>query len=246
MAAGVYGPVMERFPATRHSIVERMRATDANARRLAFDAVVDGYWKPVYTHLRLTRHLSPEDAQDLTQGFFTEAFEKAWLERFDPARARFRTFVRVCVDRYAMNAQQAETRLKRGGGLQGVPLDFVSAERELPGDPGASSDPDLRFHQEFIRALFERTVDALRLELTAEGRDSYFRLFERYDLSHEEGMSYGQLATELGVTTTQVTNRLARVRRRFREIALDHLRALSATDEEFRREARDLFGLEVE
>lgn len=223
-----------------------MRAKDADARRLAFDAVVDGYWKPVYTHLRLTWHLSAEDAQDLTQGFFTGAFEKAWLERFDPARARFRTFVRVCVDRYAMNARQAEARLKRGGGLQVVSLDFAAAERARPADAEAASDPDVRFHQEFIRALFERTVDALRLELASEGRESYFRLFERYDLSHEEGMRYEHLASDFGLTTTQVTNRLARVRRRFREIALDHLRGLSATDEEFRREARDLFGLEVE
>jgi transposase-like protein len=71
-------------------------------------------------------------------------------------------------------------------------------------------------------------------------------MFERYDLAHEEGVSYAQLARELGLTTTQVTNRLARVRRRFREIALEDLRALSGSDDEFHREAREIFGLEVE
>jgi DNA-directed RNA polymerase specialized sigma24 family protein len=236
---------MDRFPATRHSIVERLRAADSDARRLAFGTVVDGYWKPVYTHLRLTWHLSVEDARDRTQGFFTEAFEKAWLERFDPGKARFRTFVRVCVDRYVMNAHQAEARLKRGGGHQVVSLDFAAAERELPADPAAANDPDACFHQAFIRGLFERTVDALRLELVSEGQESCFALFERYDLSHTDGMSYGQLASEFAMTSTQVTNRLARARRRFREIALDHLRELSGSDEEFRREARDLFGLDV-
>jgi RNA polymerase sigma factor (sigma-70 family) len=236
---------MDRFPVTRHSIVERIRGTDAEARRVAFDDVVRGYWKPVYTHLRLTWQLSPEDAQDVAQGFFAEAFEKAWLERFEPARARFRTFVRVCVDRYAMHVRQAETRLKRGGGLQMVSLDFEAAERELPADPLSSQDPDARFQQEFIRALFERTVAALRHELLSDGREEHFALFERYDLSQEEGVSYARLAQELGVTNTQVTNRLARVRRRFREIALDNLRALAGSDEEFRREARDIFGLEV-
>ncbi len=43
-----------------------------------------------------------------------------------------------------------------------------------------------------------------------------------------------------------MTNNLAQVRRRFRERALETLRGLCGSDEEFRREARDLFGLEVE
>ena len=222
-----------------------MRAADTEARRVAFDEVVCGYWKPVYKHLRLTWQLSPEDAKDLAQGFFGEAFEKAWLEKFDPGRARFRTFVRVCVDRYAMKMRRAETRLKRGGGMQMVSLDCAAAERELPADLRSRIDPDACFEQEFIRALFERTLDALRAELLSDGHEAAFVLFERYDLAREEGVSYARLAQELGVTTTQVTNRLARVRRRFREIALEHLRALTGTDEEFQREARELFGLEV-
>ena len=236
---------MDKFPVTRHSVVERIRAEDPDARRLAFGDLVEGYWQPVYKHLRVTWRLEPDAAQDLTQGFFAEAFQKAWLERFDPARARFRTFVRVCVDRFAMNARQADARLKRGGGLQTVALDFDGAEREIAADPTPSNDPDASFHQEFVRALFDRTIRALRAECAAAGRTSHFDLFERYDLAHEEGLSYAQLARECGLTTTQVTNRLAQVRRRFREMALDELRALCGTDAEFQREARDLFGLEA-
>ena len=59
-------------------------------------------------------------------------------------------------------------------------------------------------------------------------------------------MSYAQLAQEFHLTQAQVTNHLAQVRRRFRERALDTLRGLCGTDQEFRREARDLFGLEIE
>jgi RNA polymerase sigma factor (sigma-70 family) len=236
---------MDRFPITRHSVVERIRAEDAEVRRLAFSDLVEGYWKPVYKHLRLTWRLSPEEAEDLAQGFFAEAFQKSWLERFDPAKARFRSFVRVCVDRYAMNARQADARLKRGGGTQTIRLDFAAAERELPPMAAAAADPEASFQQEFVRALFARAVAALRRELTAEGREAHFTLFERYDLAPEEGVSYAQLAREMAWTTTQVTNRLAQVRRRFRELAMDDLRALCASDDEFRREARDIFGLEV-
>ena len=116
------------FPATRHSAIERIRDADPETRREAFGDLVEGYWRPVYKHLRLTWHLDAEDARDLTQGFFADAFQKAWLERYEPAKARFRTFVRVCADRFVMNMRQSSSRLKRGGGVQTLPLDFEGAE----------------------------------------------------------------------------------------------------------------------
>jgi RNA polymerase sigma factor (sigma-70 family) len=236
---------MDNFPVTRHSVVDRIRAEDPEARRVAFGDLVEGYWKPVYKHLRRTWRMDPDDAQDLAQAFFADAFQKGWLERFDPAKARFRTFVRVCVDRMVLNARQSEGRLKRGGGTIAVPLDFAGADRELAAAPTAATDPDASFHQEFVRSLFGRTVVALRAEYEAAGKDASFVLFERYDLAPTDGVSYGQLAAEFGLTTTQVTNRLAQVRRRFRELALADLRALCGTDAEYQREARDLFGVEV-
>jgi DNA-directed RNA polymerase specialized sigma24 family protein len=236
-----------RFPATRHSIVERIRAGESDVRRQAFGDLVQGYWKPVYTHLRLSWRLDPDAAQDATQGFFADAYEKGWLQRFDPAKAKFRTFVRMCADRFAQNLRQADLRVKRGGGVQFVALDFDGAERDaIARLPAAHLDPDALFHHEFIRALFERAVKAVREELEAAGRPLSIALFERYDLTPREGDTYAVLATEFGLTTPQVTNALALARRRFREHALDALRALSATDDEFRRDARELFGVEVE
>jgi DNA-directed RNA polymerase specialized sigma24 family protein len=235
------------FPATRHSIIERIRDADPDARREAFGDLVEGYWKPVYKHLRLTWRVEAEEARDLTQTFFADAFQKSWLERYEPEKARFRTFVRMCADRFVMNVRQSASRLKRGGALQRVPLDFNGAEGEMAA-AGLTTlpDADAYFHQEFVRALFERVVEELRAEYDASGRALHFALFERYDLAPSEGVSYAQLARELELSTTQVTNNLAQVRRRFRDRALTILRGLCGSNQEFRREARDLFGMEVE
>jgi DNA-directed RNA polymerase specialized sigma24 family protein len=235
------------FPATRLSVIERIRDADPEARREAFGDIVEGYWKPVYKHLRLTWRLDPEEARDITQGFFADAFQKSWLERYEPAKARFRTFVRVCADRFLMNTRQAAARLKRGGGMQTLSLDFDGAEREVVSSlSSALPAPDELFHREFIRALFDKAVQDLRAECEAADRSVQFTLFERYDLNPADGVSYAQLASELRLTTTQVTNGLAHVRRRFRERVLDALRGLCGSDEEYRREARDLFGTDVE
>lgn len=234
------------FPPTRHSVIERLRKDDEAGRCAAFGDLVEGYWKPVYKHLRATWRLSPEDAQDLTQAFFSDAFQKAWLEKFEPRKARFRTFVRVCVDRFAMNARQAATRAKRGGDLRMVSLDFAGAEQEVRAQSLASPpDADDFFRQEFVRALFSRAVARTCEEMHRSGRTVHFRVFERYDLDRHDGVNYSSLAEELGLTESQVTNYLSLVRRTFRAHALEALRGLCGSDEEFRREARELFGLEV-
>jgi DNA-directed RNA polymerase specialized sigma24 family protein len=227
-------------------MIERIRGGDVEVRREAFGDIVGAYWRPVYAHLRLTWGLTPEDAQDLTQGFFTGAFEKTWLEAYDPARARFRTFVRLCADRYVMNWKQAATRLKRGGTAALAPPDFDAAERGLAGrTAGVTDDPDEVFRQEFIRSVFSRALEAVRRECLGRDRLLDFTIFERYDVDPEDGVTYGRLAGELGLSVTQVTNRLAQVRRSFREHALEALRALSGSEAHYREEAREVFGLEV-
>lgn len=239
-------PAPGGFPATRHSVIQRIRDDDPDTRRAAFGDLVEGYWKPVYKHLRVTWRLDSEEARDLTQAFFADAFQKAWLERYEPGKAKFRTFVRVCADRFVMNARQSRSRLKRGGGAQMIALDFDGADREVLASSPAPAGPDEYFHQEFVRALFERALQALRADCERSGRSLHYALFERYDIAPVHGVSYARLATEFGITAAQVTNYLAQVRRAFRAHALEALSALCGSDVEFRREARDLFGVEVE
>lgn len=239
-------PTRGGFPATRHSVIERIRDTDPDARRDAFGDLVEGYWKPVYKHLRMSWRLESEEARDLTQGFFAEAFQKAWLEKFEPGKARFRTFVRVCADRFVMNARQSQSRLKRGGAAQTVALEFEAADRELLDHHSAPAGPDEYFHQEFVRALFERALHAVRTECEAAGRGVQYTLFERYDVAPGDDVSYAQLAKEFGLTVAQVTNYLGQIRRAFRAQALAALSGLCGSEIEFRREARDLFGVEIE
>jgi hypothetical protein len=175
--------------------------------------------------------------------------EKGFFDRFDPEKARFRTFLRVCLDRFVAGEHQAKGRQKRGGGLTFVSLDFEDAEGELRRhDVPDGADMDEYFHQEWVRGLFATAVDALRERCTASGRGVHFAIFERYDLDLDGGVvrpSYKQLAGELGISASDVTNYLAFVRRELRAIVLEQLRAMSGTDAEWRDEARQLLGVEL-
>ncbi len=129
-----------RFPATRRSVLERVRSADDGIRREAFGDLAAGYWKPSYHYLRLQWRLTPEEAEDAVQAFFATAFEKQYVERYDPAQSKFRTFLRVCLDRFVQNLRKAAAAEKRGGGAALLSLDFPGAERELD-DDGAAESP---------------------------------------------------------------------------------------------------------
>ena len=246
-AAGVkYAGGAMRFPATRRSVLERVRSADDGVRRDAFGDLATGYWKPSYHYLRLQWRLTAEEAEDAVQAFFATAFEKQYLERYDPAQSKFRTFLRVCLDRFVQNLRKAAAADKRGGGMALLSLDFPGAEREMDDMATAIADPDRFFHDETVRFLFARAVASLQAACVDAGRDVVFRVFERHDLAPASDTSYATVARDLGISVSQVTNHLHAARRQFRELALGHLRALSATDDEYRREAREIFGLEIE
>jgi len=238
------GGARHQFPLTRWSVIEGARSTEPAQRQRALDALVSAYWKPVYKYIRLHWAKENEEAKDLTQDFFTRLIEKQLLDRFDPAKARLRTYLRVCVDGLVMNTDKAAQRQKRGGDVVLLPLDFESAEgecRQLP--VAAPGGPEEFFAKEFARSLFGLAVDRLRNECEAKGKALYFQLLDLYDI--EEGgkdLTYEEVATRFGIKATDVTNYLSYARKEFRRIVLEELRTMTASEDEFRREAQTLLG----
>ncbi len=238
-----------RFPATRWSVVEAARSREPAQRERALDILFAAYWRPVYKYVRLRWNRPPADAQDLTQAFFLELLERDLLSKFDPAKSRLRTYLRICVDSFAVNVEKAAHRQKRGGNAVHVALDFEAAEGELSVgtmDPSAIPSPESLeefFEKEWVRSLFILAVEDLRKLCEARGKLTAFQLFEKYDLDGEENISYADLAQSFGMPVTDVTNALAWARREFRRIALERLREICGSEEEFQREVRAVFGV---
>jgi DNA-directed RNA polymerase specialized sigma24 family protein len=249
-----------RFPATRRSAVLSVGSDDPAVRARSFELLVRAYWKPVYSHVRLRWNRPAETARDLTQGFFARAFEKRYFCTYDPSKALFRTYLKACLDRFVMEEARGERRLKRGGGLARLSLEFDIAEHELAtvGHPAAQS-LDTYFDAAWMRSLLSTAVDALGQACAEQGKQRYFAVFRKYILDDDaqaswsqasgastpsRKSSYGAVAQQLGLTVTDVTNYLAWTRREFRRIVLEQLRDITATDEEFRSEARAVLGIE--
>jgi DNA-directed RNA polymerase specialized sigma24 family protein len=85
-------PGSSQFPTTRWSLVVAAGDPHRKEARSALVSLCEHYWYPLYAYLR--RHGYPShEAQDLTQEFFIRVLEGRYLDRADPEKGRFRSFI---------------------------------------------------------------------------------------------------------------------------------------------------------
>ena len=214
------------FPSTRLSLLE---AAATGVPNEALESVIALYWKPVYRFIRLKFRKDNEDAKDLTQGFFTTALQRDFFVRFDPAKASFRTYLRMAVERFARSQHAAATRQKRGGGVEFEPVEEQAATAE---------SPEQVFEREWQRQLFALALDELRTHCEGCGKQLQLRIFEAYDLADGERPSYADLAARHAISETSVTNHLAWARRILRGFVTERLRSTTSGPRELREEMR--------
>jgi len=206
-----------------------------------------GSWNGMMSHrvrLASAREVDAElaDAEDLAPDFLPHAFEKEWFARYDAERGRFRTFLRSCLVAFASTRAEAADPRKRGGGAVHVSVEHIDLANR------ANSELDSLFEHEWARSTLTESIAALRRECSDVQRDVTLRVFVTHDIDGadmEPKPTYASIAATFGIPVTQVTNYLNWARRRFRAHVLATLRALTATDSEFRADARVLFGVDV-
>jgi RNA polymerase sigma-70 factor (ECF subfamily) len=233
---------MSLFPPTRHSVLDALRGDDPGRRRAAQETLAMAYLRPIQRYLAIRWRRSPDEASELAQEFFRAASERDLLEAYDGRRARLRTYLRLCIDAMVRNADAAGRREKRGGGQLPVALESVAEVLEAPG----GDSPEALFEQEWRRSVLSLAVDRTRSTLLARGKEPHWAVLEGFDLDPPGGErpSYAELGERLGLSVTEVTNRLSFARRILRQQTLEVLRDLTQDETEFRQEARTLLGVE--
>ena len=239
------GPAQHRcgvplFPETRQSVVEALASPDEETRSRATDLVIRAYRAPIIAVLRHRFGLDTADAEDLAHDFLAQALARKWLARYDPARARFRTFLRSCLAAFASTAHEAAGRLKRGGGASHLSLESVA------GVSATDIALETLFDREWVRSVLAIALERLRAECEAADRVTTWEVFMAREVDGADAPpSYAELAGRFSLPPTQVTNYLAWARPRFRAHVLQALRELTGSEPEFRAEARALLGVDI-
>lgn len=199
-----------RFNTTRWTLVLRARESDAGA----LEALCQSYWYPLYAFVRRGGH-SVHDAQDLVQEFFSRLLEKHWLEGLDREKGRFRTFLMMAMKRFLANEWKGARRLKRGGGVPALSLDWDTAEDRYAAEPVEMPDEASVFDRRWALTLLERTLSRLEREQSSPG---FFDALKPAIALGRGEFDCAAAAARLGMSEGALRVAVHRLRKRYREI----------------------------
>jgi len=134
-----------QFPTTRWSLVVAAGDPHRKEARSALVSLCENYWYPLYAYLR-RRGYPADQAQDLTQEFFIRVLEGRYLDRADPEKGRFRSFLLTSLKFFVADEEDRQRAHKRGGGTV-VPLEFSSGEERYQREPAHDETPERIFER---------------------------------------------------------------------------------------------------
>lgn len=211
-----------QFRTTHWSVVLQAGKSETAESSEALDRLCRTYWPAIYGFVRRQGH-GPDDAKDLVQGFFSGLLARQGLEKVDPAKGRFRSFLLASVAHYLANERERALAQKRGGGVEALPLDAQGEEVRYLIEPGHQLTPERIYEQRWAHAVLERVLTRLEAEFTAAGHAKRFESLKSFLSEDAVGTSYAEAAAGLGMSVSAVTSIIHRMRLRYRELFRDEI-----------------------
>jgi RNA polymerase sigma factor (sigma-70 family) len=216
--------VNSAFPETRWTMVVALRkGGDSKLAYHALGEICRMYWSPLYGYARRLGN-SPEDAEDLTQGFMEHVVKSDMLSIADRSVGMLRSFLRKTFSNYIRNNHRASVAKIRGGDVVSVRLETLQpVELEVERNAIDNESPDALYDRLCALALVEASLAQLEAEHESPAKMKMFAAFKPYlDPQSSETQPQEVLAEVLGISQANVRTTLHRLRQRFREV----LRAL--------------------
>ena len=230
-------PGSSRFPTTRWTLVVAAGAPDRKEARSALVSLCEGYWYPLYAYLR-RRGYPADQAQDLTQDFFMRVLEGKYLDRADPEKGRFRSFLLTSLKFFVADEEDRHRALKRGGEAV-LPLELSSGEGRYQREPAHDETPERIFERRWALSVLDRVVEKLRKEFAQHGRPEHFERLKVFLLGHSDA-PYAALAREMKTSEGALKVAIHRLRKRYRELFRQEIADTVADPAEVESELRFL------
>src|SRR5262245_50037045 len=199
------------------------------------------YWRPIFLFLR-RQGSTPDDAQDLTQGFFAHLIESRAYARADRDKGRFRSFLLGTLKHFVAHARAYDRRQKRGGGMILAPLDTAAiAEADARALDGHAWSAERAYEREWAETLLRQSLDRLAEECALAGKEELFKqLNSHLSVTSEGAVPYEEMSRQLGRPITTLRSDVARLRSRYRVILREEVGGTMAEASEIDAELRHL------
>lgn len=228
------------FATTRWSLVLAAGEKRPDSRS-ALEELCRAYWYPLYRFVR-NRGFDPEQAADLTQGFFARLIERNDFEKVRQEKGRFRSFLLASIRHYISNELDKANAQKRGGGVALFSIDSAAAEQKYALEPAISETPDVVFDKSWALALLEQAQAKLRSEFTRGGKSDWYEQLHPYLGGERADLpAYRELADELGVSESAVKVNVHRMRQQFRKLLRQEIANTVASEQDVDDELQRMF-----
>jgi len=228
-----------RFATTRWSLVLAAGNRGSPAAEEALARLCSVYWYPVFVFVRRQGYPADE-AEELTQGFFTRLIDKNDFEDADRSRGRFRSFLLTACRHFLSNERDRARRLKRGGDRVRIPIDVALAEGRYERALADSQTPERLYDRQWCLTLLEGVLDILRQEYAAAGNERLFDRLRGFLTFDESAGTYADAARDLEMTPAAVKVAAYRLRGRYRDALRRCVADTVASDSEVDDEIRYL------
>jgi RNA polymerase sigma-70 factor (ECF subfamily) len=246
MAASSRSPEAARFAETHWSVVATAAESDAPGAEAALEQLCRDYWYPLYAFLR-RRGQSPEEAEDLTQGFFAErVVTRRVLKDISPERGKFRSWLLASLQNFVSHEREKATAQKRGGHIPHVSLelpDLGEAEGRYQAEPGHDLTPEKLFDRAWAFTLLDQTQEELLATYERGGRGEAFAALRSFLPGATSSRPYAEVAAQLGKSEDAVKMAVSRLRQDFGKTLRARIARTVGGEAEVEEELRQLLAV---
>jgi RNA polymerase sigma factor (sigma-70 family) len=209
------------FVTTQWSVVLAAQGESEIARE-ALERLCRTYWWPLYGFVRRSGH-GPEEAQDLTQGFFEVLLEHRDLNAVRQEKGRLRSYLLVSLKNFLAKARRREMAVKRGAGRALVPLDELLMRESAALEPADMLSADRIYERRWALTLLEQVLARLEEDYQVAGNEMLFAQLKELLGGEPDRRSQADIAKNLGMTENAVKQAFHRLRKRYRELLCEEI-----------------------
>ncbi len=232
------------FTTTHWSLVLTAQGRSPAAEE-ALEKLCRIYWQPLYAFARRQVY-GPEEARDLTQGFFQQLLTRRGLDNVRKEKGRLRSYLLVAFKRFLAGERRREMTIKRGRGQWLIPLEELqAAERTDPAFSGLvdSLSADRLYERRWAVTLIDQVLRRLQQEYRATSNPLLFESLKQLLPDQVDAPSRAEIAARLGMTENALRQAFHRFRYRYQLLLREEIAQTVADPTEIEDEVRHLIAM---
>jgi RNA polymerase sigma factor (sigma-70 family) len=191
------------FTTTHWSVVLEAQG-ESPAAQEALEKLCRVYWRPIYSFVR-RQGAGPEEAQDLTQGFFALLLERRDLRTVRKEKGRLRSYLLSAVKHFLADERRRAMAIKRGKGERLIPLEELRSEERGGMELSDPLTAERIYERRWASTLLDRALSRLEEKYRSRGNAALFDSFNQL-LADEPGTpSHADIAAQLGMSENAVS-----------------------------------------